>query len=51
MFQELELYKDELLNKPAMLVVSKMDLRGAQHKYDEIKDQLKHLKGMLLNKA
>ncbi|PSN39091.1 GTP-binding protein 10 [Blattella germanica] len=44
---ELELYKDELLNKPAMLVVSKMDLRGAQHKYDEIKDQLKHLKDVV----
>ncbi|KAJ9573958.1 hypothetical protein L9F63_008648, partial [Diploptera punctata] len=41
--KELELYKEHLLNKPAMLVVSKMDLDGAQSKYDEIKDKLKNL--------
>jgi GTPase involved in cell partitioning and DNA repair len=44
-FQELELYRDDLLDKPAMLVVNKMDVAEAQFKYDEVKDQLRHLSG------
>jgi hypothetical protein len=43
--QELELYRDDLLDKPAMLVVNKMDVAEAQFKYDEVKDKLKHLLG------
>jgi GTPase involved in cell partitioning and DNA repair len=46
-FQELELYRDDLLDKPAMLVVNKMDVAEAQFKYDEVKDKLRHLSGKL----
>lgn len=41
--KELELYRDDLLDKPAMLVVNKMDVAEAQSKYDEVKDKLRHL--------
>lgn len=41
--KELELYRDDLLDKPAMLVVNKMDVAGAQLKYDEVKDKLRNL--------
>ncbi|XP_010900800.1 GTP-binding protein 10 [Esox lucius] len=38
--KELELYKEELLCKPAVLVVNKMDLPGAEHKLTELQEQL-----------
>ncbi|XP_031433769.1 GTP-binding protein 10-like [Clupea harengus] len=38
--QELELYKEELLSKPAILVVNKMDLPEAGEKLDELMHQL-----------
>ncbi|XP_068179296.1 GTP-binding protein 10 isoform X2 [Antennarius striatus] len=38
--KELELYKEELLLKPAILVVNKMDLPGAEDKLLELKEQL-----------
>ncbi|XP_021930492.1 GTP-binding protein 10 homolog isoform X3 [Zootermopsis nevadensis] len=41
--KELELYQDDLLDKPAMLVINKMDVTEAQFKYDEVKDKLRHL--------
>ncbi|PNF37440.1 GTP-binding protein 10 [Cryptotermes secundus] len=41
--KELELYRDDLLDKPAMLVVNKMDVAEAQFKYDEVKDKLRYL--------
>lgn len=41
--QELELYNQELVNKPAMLVVNKMDLPGAEAKFNEILPTLKDL--------
>ncbi|XP_069690664.1 GTP-binding protein 10 homolog isoform X2 [Periplaneta americana] len=41
--KELELYRDDLLDKPAMLVINKMDLDGACDKYEEIKDKLRNL--------
>ncbi|VVC30267.1 Hypothetical protein CINCED_3A020833 [Cinara cedri] len=41
--KELELYKKELLDKPALLVINKMDTEGAKEKYLEIKDQLENL--------
>ncbi|XP_072250396.1 GTP-binding protein 10 [Leuresthes tenuis] len=39
--KELELYKEELASKPAMLVVNKMDLPDAEDKLAELKEQLK----------
>jgi len=41
--KELELYKDELLNKPAVLLINKMDTDGAKDKYLDIKRQLENL--------
>nr|XP_020462934.1 GTP-binding protein 10 [Monopterus albus] len=38
--KELELYKEELVSKPALLVVNKMDLPGAEAKLEELKEQL-----------
>lgn len=44
-FQELELYKTELLDKPATLIVNKMDTPNAIEKYKEFEYQIKNLKG------
>ncbi|XP_005084041.1 GTP-binding protein 10 isoform X1 [Mesocricetus auratus] len=57
--KELELYKEELQTKPALLAVNKMDLPDAQVKLDELMEQLQrpaeflHLfeKSMLPEKA
>ncbi|KAM8735646.1 GTP-binding protein 10 [Acanthopagrus schlegelii] len=38
--KELELYKEELVSKPALLVVNKMDLPHAEEKLEELKEQL-----------
>nr|XP_057940106.1 GTP-binding protein 10 isoform X1 [Doryrhamphus excisus] len=38
--KELELYKEELAGKPALLVVNKMDLPDAEEKLAELKEQL-----------
>lgn len=46
-FKELELYKEELLSKPALLVVNKMDLPDAQDKLAELKEQLEKPHGKL----
>lgn len=43
--QELELYKEELLSKPAILVVNKMDLPEAGEKLDELMHQLDNQEG------
>ncbi|KAM6909997.1 GTP-binding protein 10 [Xenentodon cancila] len=40
--KELELYKEELVSKPALLVVNKMDLPDAEDKLAELKEQLKN---------
>uniref|UniRef100_A0AAX7SZA1 GTP-binding protein 10 n=1 Tax=Astatotilapia calliptera TaxID=8154 RepID=A0AAX7SZA1_ASTCA len=40
--KELELYKEELLSKPALLVVNKMDLPDAEDKLAELKEQLQN---------
>ncbi|ERE88358.1 GTP-binding protein 10 [Cricetulus griseus] len=40
--KELELYKEELQTKPALLAVNKMDLPDAQVKLDELMKQLQH---------
>lgn len=46
LLQELELYNKDLLNKPAMLLVNKMDSEGAQQKYREIKSYFSNLPGI-----
>lgn len=43
--KELELYKEELLSKPALLVVNKMDLPDASEKLAELKIQLQNPEG------
>lgn len=43
--KELELYKEELLSKPALLVVNKMDLPDAEDKLAELKEQLEKPRG------
>ncbi|XP_032731502.1 GTP-binding protein 10 isoform X2 [Lontra canadensis] len=45
--QELELYKEELPTKPALLAVNKMDLPGAQDKYHVLMNQLQNPKDFL----
>ncbi|TTB12804.1 GTP-binding protein 10 [Bagarius yarrelli] len=40
--KELELYKEELLSKPAILVVNKMDLPEAKEKFRELETQLEN---------
>ncbi|RVE62695.1 hypothetical protein OJAV_G00159470 [Oryzias javanicus] len=40
--KELELYKEEVASKPALLVVNKMDLPDAEDKLAELKEQLKN---------
>ncbi|KAH7962313.1 hypothetical protein HPB52_015428 [Rhipicephalus sanguineus] len=39
--KELELYKEDLLSKPAILAVNKMDTEGAMDKYEELLEQLR----------
>ncbi|KAI5775055.1 GTPBP10 [Gulo gulo luscus] len=45
--KELELYKEELQTKPALLAVNKMDLPGAQDKYHVLMNQLQNPKDFL----
>ncbi|KAK5922310.1 hypothetical protein CgunFtcFv8_019584 [Champsocephalus gunnari] len=40
--KELELFKEELVSKPALLVVNKMDLPDAEDKFAELKEQLQN---------
>nr|CAD7432104.1 unnamed protein product [Timema monikensis] len=44
--KELELYKEDLLEKPAVLVINKMDLEGADEKLRAIQSHLKDLAGI-----
>ncbi|XP_068091635.1 GTP-binding protein 10 [Hyperolius riggenbachi] len=39
---ELELYKEDLVDKPALLAVNKMDLPGAEEKFQELLQQLEN---------
>lgn len=41
--KELELYNEELLDKPSLLLLNKMDTKGALQKFQEIKEPLKNL--------
>ncbi|OWA55671.1 GTP-binding protein 10, partial [Hypsibius exemplaris] len=40
--KELELYKESLIDKPALLAVNKMDLPGAREKYDVFAKQIQN---------
>lgn len=42
--KELELYNKELLDRPCILVLNKIDEEGAQEEYDKIKDRIRDLK-------
>lgn len=42
------MYNKDLLSKPAMLVINKMDTDGALAKFNEIESQLKNLGGIFL---
>ena len=42
--QEIELFRDFLLHKPALLVINKMDSNVACDKFNDIKDKLHDLK-------
>lgn len=41
--KELELYNSELLEKPAILVVNKMDLEGANNTFNRVKESLMNI--------
>lgn len=43
--KELELYGKDILSKPTLLVVNKMDTEGAQEKWKKLKDLLGNYKG------
>ncbi|CAG0900055.1 unnamed protein product [Cyprideis torosa] len=43
--KELELYRDDLVTKPALLAVNKMDTYGSAGKFEELKEQLKDIRG------
>lgn len=45
MLQELELYNEDLLKKPSILLINKMDTEGAKEKYIEVKKHLKNFNG------
>ncbi|XP_030763064.1 GTP-binding protein 10 homolog [Sitophilus oryzae] len=45
--KELELYNEELLDKPSMLLINKMDSEGAEHLFNNIKGQLKELNNFI----
>lgn len=42
----MELYNKDLLEKPSMLLINKMDTENAQEKYVEIKDSLQNISGI-----
>lgn len=48
-FQELELYNKDLLAKPAMLLVNKLDSEGGREKYRDLKPSLINLEKTFVN--
>lgn len=42
--KELELYNKELLERPCILVLNKIDEEGSQEEYEKIKDRIRDLK-------
>ncbi|CAK9815226.1 GTP-binding protein 10 homolog [Anthophora quadrimaculata] len=45
--KEIELYKPDLLEMPAMIIINKMDTKGATEIYDEIKPKLNNMSEFL----
>ena len=45
LFQELELYKPELVNKPAILILNKIDTEGAEKICDVTVEKVKAMQG------
>ncbi|KOC68835.1 GTP-binding protein 10 like protein [Habropoda laboriosa] len=45
--KEIELYNPDLLERPAMIIINKMDMEGANEIYDEIKPKLNNLSEFL----
>ncbi|XP_017893657.1 GTP-binding protein 10 homolog [Ceratina calcarata] len=45
--REIELYKPDLLERPSMIIVNKMDTTGANEIYEEIKPKLENLRKFL----
>ena len=45
MFEELELYKPELVSKPAILILNKIDIKGAEKLRDETVEKVKRMRG------
>lgn len=45
--KELELYKPDLLEKPAILLINKMDKEMAKDEYNKIKEDLHNLQGLI----
>lgn len=43
--RELELYGKDILSKPTLLIINKMDTEGAQKKWEKLKDLLSNYKG------
>lgn len=41
--KELEMYKKDLIDKPSMVIINKMDSEGAQEKYNQVVDKIRHL--------
>nr|CAH7768205.1 unnamed protein product [Callosobruchus chinensis] len=44
LIKELEMYNEELLKKPSMLLINKMDTEGSNTSLTEVKEKLKNLK-------
>lgn len=45
--KELELYKREMLDKPAILAITKMDMKGSDKKFEELKEALSDIKNVI----
>jgi len=45
--KELELYKKEMLDKPAVCAITKMDMKGSEKKFDELKEQLSDIDNVI----
>ena len=45
--KELELYKKDMLDKPAVLAITKMDMEGSEKKFDELKEQLSDIENVI----
>jgi GTPase involved in cell partitioning and DNA repair len=42
------MYRKDLVDKPAVLIVNKMDIKGAEQLYESLVDRVKNMAGMYL---